>query len=155
MATWTDTSPTERHRFAEAWLGTFNAALASKDCARVAAMMHADGYWRDLLTFGWDFKTLHGVDQVRTWLAEVLPASPAHDSRLDGEPAIGGARLEAGGGPSHLPPEHRREPGCALGRAGIAPEQVTNGRRKAVVADGRGGRGAGLDARRMKKGECR
>jgi len=66
----------ELRKLAETWLATFNAALAGKDGARVAAMMHADGYWRDLLTFGWDFKTLHGVEQVRTWLAEVLPASP-------------------------------------------------------------------------------
>ena len=112
MATWTDISPTERHRLAETWLATFNAALASKDGARVAAMMHADGYWRDLLTFSWDFKTRHGVDQVRTWLAEVLPASPAHDFRLEGEPAIGALG------------EHRKtlefffrfETGMALGR---------------------------------------
>ena len=35
-------------------------------------MMHADGYWRDLLTFGWNFKTLHGVDEVEAWLCEAV-----------------------------------------------------------------------------------
>jgi hypothetical protein len=33
-------------------------------------MVHPDGYWRDLLTFGWEFKTLHGADKIQFWLSE-------------------------------------------------------------------------------------
>jgi cation diffusion facilitator CzcD-associated flavoprotein CzcO len=89
VANWSGASPAEQHRIAEAWLAKFNEALRQRDYARVAAMMHADGYWRDLLTFGWDFRTLHGVDDVRAWLAEAFNSNPADDFRLEGEPTIG------------------------------------------------------------------
>jgi putative flavoprotein involved in K+ transport len=84
-----DASPERQHRIAETFLATLEAALAGGDYARVAAMMHSDGYWRDLLTFGWEFKTCHGADEVRAWLAEVFPAMPAQNFRLEGEPALG------------------------------------------------------------------
>jgi cation diffusion facilitator CzcD-associated flavoprotein CzcO len=89
LSTSTDTSPAALRKLAEAWLTEFGAALARGDYAGVAAMLHADGYWRDLLTFGWEFKSLHGVDAVRTWLEAVHPSAPAQNFRLEGEPAIG------------------------------------------------------------------
>lgn len=89
MGSWSDTSPEQRRRIAEAWLIGFNEALEKKDFARVATLMHADCYWRDLLTFGWDFKTLHGVDEVEAWLFETFASSEAHSFRLEGEPTIG------------------------------------------------------------------
>jgi putative flavoprotein involved in K+ transport len=79
----------QQHGIAETWLATFAAALEQRDYARVAAMMHADGYWRDLLTFGWEFKTLHGVEKVQRWLSESFDAQAGRDFRLEGEPMIG------------------------------------------------------------------
>jgi hypothetical protein len=52
-------------------------------------MMHADGYWRDLLAFGWEFKALHGADKIQSWLSEVDHAHTARDFRLEGRPMIG------------------------------------------------------------------
>ena len=52
-------------------------------------MMHADGYWRDLLTFGWNFRNLHGIDNIRAWLAEAFELNAADDFRLESEPTIG------------------------------------------------------------------
>jgi putative flavoprotein involved in K+ transport len=52
-------------------------------------MMHADCYWRDLLTFSWDFKTLHGIGEVKSWLLDTSDIAGAHGFRLEGEPAIG------------------------------------------------------------------
>ena len=99
VATLRKASPAQQHRIAESWLATFAAALNKRDYARVAAMMHADGYWRDLLTFGWKFKMLHGTDAIRSWLREAFDAQPGRDFRLEGEPTIGaigehGATLE-------------------------------------------------------------
>lgn len=51
-------------------------------------MIHPDGYWRDLLTFGWSFKTLHGIEDVEAWLTETFDANRAHDFCLEGEPQI-------------------------------------------------------------------
>jgi cation diffusion facilitator CzcD-associated flavoprotein CzcO len=67
----------------------FAAVLEQRNYARAAAMMHADGYWRDLLTFGWEFKTLHGVDKVHSWLSEAFDAHTGRDFRLEGQPVIG------------------------------------------------------------------
>ena len=42
-----------------------------------------------LLTFSWDFKTLHGVDAVKSWLVEHVRHGPGARLRLEGEPTIG------------------------------------------------------------------
>lgn len=84
-----EASPAQQHRVAETWLVTLAAALEERDYARAAAMMHADGYWRDLLTFGWEFKTLHGVDKVQSWLSEAYDVQAGRDFRLEGQPMIG------------------------------------------------------------------
>jgi putative flavoprotein involved in K+ transport len=89
LATWSDASLAQLRQVAESWLAALEAALARGDYARVAAMMHADGYWRDLLTFGWEFKTCHGPDAVCARLVDVFAASPGRNFRLEGEPALG------------------------------------------------------------------
>jgi cation diffusion facilitator CzcD-associated flavoprotein CzcO len=89
LGTLSDASPERQHRIAENFLATLEATLADGDYARIADLMHADGYWRDLLTFGWEFKNCHGRDEIRTWLVEVFPTTPARGFRLEGEPAIG------------------------------------------------------------------
>ena len=82
-------SAAERYRIAESWLSAFSDLLKAREYDRVARMMHADCYWRDLLTFSWDFKTLHGVDEVKSWLSGTFDAVGAHGFRLEGEPTIG------------------------------------------------------------------
>ena len=82
-------SAAERHRIAETWLSAFSELLKAREYDRVARMMHADCYWRDLLTFNWDFKTCHGVDEVKSWLAGTFDLVGAHGFRLEGEPTIG------------------------------------------------------------------
>jgi cation diffusion facilitator CzcD-associated flavoprotein CzcO len=82
-------STTALRRIAETWLSEFGAALTARDYDRVAGMMHADCYWRDLLTFSWKFTTRHGIDQVRGWLGEIYDPVGADNFRLEGEPTIG------------------------------------------------------------------
>ena len=89
MKSWRDASAVERSRIARAWLTEFGEALRHRDYARVALMIHPDGYWRDLLTFGWIFKTLHGTEDIEAWLTETFDANWAHDFSLEGEPQIG------------------------------------------------------------------
>lgn len=61
----------------DAWLSEFGAALESGDSAGVASCVSEDGYWRDMLSFTWEFRTFSGRDEVetgmRTALAEVSP----------------------------------------------------------------------------------
>src|SRR3954453_19843407 len=77
-----------RHR-AEAWLATLSEAIEKRNFPSVAAMMHPDGYWRDLLTFGWDFRTLHGVAHVESWLRETSGSNSPRNFSLEEDPSIG------------------------------------------------------------------
>jgi cation diffusion facilitator CzcD-associated flavoprotein CzcO len=88
MPNWRELPSAEQCRIATDWLAAFNEALKREQYERVAAMMHADGYWRDLLTFSWDFRTMHGLAEVRAWLSDTFAADPAHDFRLEGEPSV-------------------------------------------------------------------
>jgi cation diffusion facilitator CzcD-associated flavoprotein CzcO len=89
LRNWRGASAKDLHRIAEVWLRKFSGALQTRDYALVASMVHVDGYWRDLLTFGWEFKTLYGIDDVRAWLAAVFEFSGACGFRLEGEPSVG------------------------------------------------------------------
>ncbi|WP_431302966.1 flavin-containing monooxygenase [Sediminicoccus sp. BL-A-41-H5] len=61
---------------ATAWLGAFEAALASGD---LGAVFQPDGHWRDLLAFGWDIRTTSGTAAI----AKALQGARAKNFRLD------------------------------------------------------------------------
>ena len=59
----------------------------------VVNLFHADGYWRDLVTFTWNIKTLEGPEQIRDMLKQQLASIKPSGFRRDGkEPSS-----EAGG----------------------------------------------------------
>ena len=64
-----DTAPNAR---IAAFLGKFEAALAAGDIDAATHMFAADGYWRDLVAFTWNIKTMEGRDQVRDMLSHCL-----------------------------------------------------------------------------------
>jgi putative flavoprotein involved in K+ transport len=49
---------------AERWLGAFETALADRDAAAAAALFATDSYWRDLVAFTWNLKTVEGPEGV-------------------------------------------------------------------------------------------
>ncbi|NLG45451.1 NAD(P)/FAD-dependent oxidoreductase [Gordonia sp. (in: high G+C Gram-positive bacteria)] len=53
----------------DAWLERFNAALASGDPAAVADLFVADSYWRDLVAFTWNLKTVEGREEIIAMLS--------------------------------------------------------------------------------------
>ncbi len=65
-----DTTATGRM---EAFLGRFGEALKTGDAKAAAAMFGDDGYWRDLVSFTWNFKTMEGPSQVRRDAGGCLP----------------------------------------------------------------------------------
>ncbi|WP_193044518.1 NAD(P)/FAD-dependent oxidoreductase [Mycolicibacterium baixiangningiae] len=71
----TDLTPQQR---VDAWLADFEAALAVRDIERVVAKFATDSFWRDLVAFTWNLKTLEGrdgiADMLITRLAETDPA---------------------------------------------------------------------------------
>ena len=68
-------SPQER---VEAWLAHFEAALAAQDIDRVVGMFAVDSFWRDLVAFTWNIKTVEGrggvAEMLRARLADTTPS---------------------------------------------------------------------------------
>src|SRR3954464_1627161 len=60
------------------WLTSFESALAARDVQRAAAMFAVDSFWRDLVAFTWNIKTVEGragiADMLGARLAETDPA---------------------------------------------------------------------------------
>ncbi|MGO3327168.1 NAD(P)-binding domain-containing protein [Gordonia sp. (in: high G+C Gram-positive bacteria)] len=67
----TDVTRTAGQRV-QAWLERFNDALAAGDPYAVAALFVDDSYWRDLVAFTWNLKTVEGRAQIAEMLAERL-----------------------------------------------------------------------------------
>jgi putative flavoprotein involved in K+ transport len=74
-----DTAPTARMT---AFLGKFEAALAAADIDAAVAMFAADSYWRDLVAFTWNIKTMEGRDQIRDMLVHCLGSVKPRDWRV-------------------------------------------------------------------------
>ena len=49
----------------DAWLADFEAALRRRDIDRAAGMFATDSFWRDLVAFTWNIKTVEGRDGRR------------------------------------------------------------------------------------------
>ena len=85
-----DTAPNAR---VQTFLAKFDAALAKGDIDAATDMFAKDGYWRDLVAFTWNIKTMEGRDQVRDMLAHCLSQVKPRDWRI----AEGEMATEAGG----------------------------------------------------------
>jgi len=62
----------------DAWLTAFEAALAARDIDTAASMFAIDSFWRDLVAFTWNIKTVEGragvADLLRAQLADTDPS---------------------------------------------------------------------------------
>lgn len=65
----TAVTPQER---VDAWLADFESALAARDIERVAGKFALDSFWRDLVSFTWNIKTVEGREQIADMLSERL-----------------------------------------------------------------------------------
>ncbi|MBN9244760.1 MAG: NAD(P)/FAD-dependent oxidoreductase [Mesorhizobium sp.] len=69
-------------------LDTFGAALAAGDIGKAVDCFQDDCYWRDLVTFTWNLKTMEGKDQVRAMLeSQLARTKPSHWQIAEGENA--------------------------------------------------------------------
>jgi len=75
------------------WLDAFGSALQAGDIAATTALFAEDCYWRDLLTFTWNIKTMEGREAIADMLGACLqgtaPTGWARTSDAEGtdEPA--------------------------------------------------------------------
>ena len=80
---------------ARSWLGDFGDALERGDAVGVAALFHAESYWRDLVAFTWNITTTEGPDDIAAMIEGSGGAAAATALRLDGEPSEVGGVVEA------------------------------------------------------------
>jgi putative flavoprotein involved in K+ transport len=61
------------------WLASFDQALTAGDPAGAAELFLEDSYWRDLVAFTWNIKTVEGRDGVEDMLAATLANTQPRD----------------------------------------------------------------------------
>lgn len=74
----------------DAWLAEFETALAERDIDRVVGMFAVDSFWRDLVSFTWNLKTLEGRDQIAAMLGARLMDTDPSGFRTREEPTADG-----------------------------------------------------------------
>ncbi len=69
-------------------LNTLEEALTAKDIDKALNLFADDCYWRDLISFTWNIKTMEGKDQIRDMLESQLASAQPHNwSVAEGEVA--------------------------------------------------------------------
>lgn len=69
-------------------LDQLNDALSSGDVDTATGLFLDDSYWRDLVTFTWNIKTLEGKDEIRNMLhSQLASTKPTNWQIAEGEPA--------------------------------------------------------------------
>ncbi|GLP79123.1 flavin-containing monooxygenase [Mycobacterium antarcticum] len=83
------TTPTPQARI-DAWLADFEAAIAVRDIERIVAKFAVDSFWRDLISFTWNIKTVEGRDGVANMLGARLAETSPSGFRTREEPTADG-----------------------------------------------------------------
>ncbi|WP_068163535.1 NAD(P)/FAD-dependent oxidoreductase [Rhodococcus phenolicus] len=91
--------PTDRavdpQRRVDEWLRDFETALAARDVDAAAGMFATDSFWRDLVAFTWNLKTVEGRDGVATMLHERLDDTDPRGFRTTETPTEDGGVVSA------------------------------------------------------------
>ena len=77
------------------WLSGFGAALERGDHAAAVAMFDGDCYWRDLVSFTWNIKTMEGQEAIRKMLDATAAAVQPGSWQIEGEATEAGGVTEA------------------------------------------------------------
>ena len=72
------------------WLAAFSAALARADIPAVVALFEPDGFWRDLLAFTWNIKTMEGRDAIAAMLGATLATTAPSNWAVTSAPETDG-----------------------------------------------------------------
>jgi putative flavoprotein involved in K+ transport len=78
---------------AQGFLDRFGEALAKPDIEAAVAMFAEESYWRDLVSFTWNIKTVEGRGEIRDMLTRCLPTVKPRDWRVYEKETV----TEAGG----------------------------------------------------------
>ncbi|MCE3552158.1 NAD(P)/FAD-dependent oxidoreductase [Pseudonocardia sp. RS11V-5] len=77
------TGPRER---VDTWLADFEAALAARDAEQAAGLFATTSFWRDLVAFTWNIKTVENRDGIADLLRATMESTDARDFHTTEEP---------------------------------------------------------------------
>ena len=77
------------------WLDAFRSALAAGEIERASSLFGDECFWRDLVAFTWNVKTMEGRDEIAAMLGDQLAAANPTIWRIDGEPTQSNGVTEA------------------------------------------------------------
>ncbi|MFP5072024.1 NAD(P)/FAD-dependent oxidoreductase [Pseudonocardia nantongensis] len=80
---------------AEGWLDAFADALSARDVDRAVSLFADESYWRDLVSFTWNLKTVEHHDGIRDLLTQTLENTDPSNWTLTAEPAEADGVTEA------------------------------------------------------------
>ncbi|RJF92376.1 NAD(P)/FAD-dependent oxidoreductase [Noviherbaspirillum saxi] len=80
---------------AAGWLEQFGAALKKQDLDAITGLFHEDCYWRDLVAFTWNIKTLEGKDAIRAMLSATLARTAPSNWKLEEQATEANGVIEA------------------------------------------------------------
>ncbi len=78
-----------------AWLKKFETALIARDLEAATALFDEECYWRDLVTFTWNIKTMDGKAQISAMLKATLKNVQPTNWKLEGDASGDDAFCEA------------------------------------------------------------
>jgi putative flavoprotein involved in K+ transport len=76
---------TDAQAAAERWFREFEAALTAGDVDGVAGLFLEDSYWRDLVSFTWNLKTVEGPAEVADLVKSTVDSVQPSGFAIDGE----------------------------------------------------------------------
>lgn len=79
----------------DSWLSEFETALATRDIERVTGMFAVDSFWRDLVSFTWNLKTLEGREAIGQMLEHRLAGTDPSRFRTREAPTDDGGVVTA------------------------------------------------------------
>ena len=75
----TTSTPSPARRRVEQWLADFSDALAARDADRAAGLFAPTSFWRDLIAFSWNIKTVEHREGVADLLRQTMESTDATD----------------------------------------------------------------------------
>ena len=88
-------APLHSNGEADRWVAAFSAALDARDAAGAAALFGDECFWRDLVAFTWNVKTMEGRDDIAAMLAAQLESAGPTAWRVEAEPTVADQVVQA------------------------------------------------------------
>ncbi|KAF8634275.1 hypothetical protein AX17_004231 [Amanita inopinata Kibby_2008] len=69
-------------KIASEWLSALAASLESNNVEHVGSLFVPDSWWRDMLSFTWDFRTFRGISYISTFLRDCIGSTHPRGFKL-------------------------------------------------------------------------